>query len=73
MLVNRVNMEPRWTETETSRLESDISRFKQLATSLFREYQSSQRGNLKYLLLDHIPADIRRIGSLKVGDAGLFE
>lgn len=54
-------------------LESLIASFKDHARKLYEDFQMSGMGTLKFHLLDHIGADIRRMGALQFCDAGIYE
>jgi len=70
---HRHGEDPAWTEKEVCELERRIKEFKEVAVRVFADYQPSGMGTLKFHLLDHIGDDIRRMGGLQFGDAGLYE
>ena len=66
------NTTPR-TEERICKLEKMIIAFKKNALSLYGNYHASKLCTEKFHLLDHIPGDIRKMGDLRSGDAGLYE
>ena len=62
-----------WTRSKIETLEKMIEQFKNHATDLFGDHQRSRFRTEKFHALDHICQDIRRMGSIVSGDAGLYE
>ena len=62
-----------WTEDMICRLEKMIQLFKKNAVNLYGNHHASALCTEKFHQLDHICEDIRRMGGLKSGDAGLYE
>ena len=62
-----------WTEDRISELERKIEIFKKNALSLYGTYHASALCTEKFHQLDHICEDIRNMGGLRSGDAGLYE
>lgn len=62
-----------WNETKVIALQRQISKFKNMARELYGEFHATGLGTEKMHMLDHIPADIRRLGGLRSCDAGLYE
>ena len=60
-------------DTRIRNLEQQIRVFKKMATKLYGPFHASKLGTEKMHMLDHIPDDIRRLGSLQFNDAGLYE
>ena len=54
-------------------IKKDISEFKTLATTTLGRYQTSGFGTVKWHLLEHVPQDIRQLGSLLNCDTGFYE
>ena len=62
-----------WTSSELHRLKEDIANFKTVCKNTYANYQPSRMGTLKFHLLDHLVEDLKRLGTVDVMDAGLFE
>ena len=62
-----------WCNEKILELERMIIRFKRDAKTLYSDHQVSQLCTEKFHMLDHICEDIRRLGGIKFGDAGLYE
>lgn len=62
-----------WTEDSISTLEKKITLFKRNALNLYGTYHASKLCTEKFHQLDHICGDIRKMGGLRSGDAGLYE
>lgn len=67
------NKNNRWNEEEISRLQENIGIFMHEGVALFGSTQASNIGTVKWHMLNHVCEDIRRIGSLSLIDAGLYE
>ena len=62
-----------WSHAKIDDIERRIKRFKKDALQLYGDHHSSQLCTEKFHLLDHIGEDIRRLGGIRFGDAGLYE
>ena len=62
-----------WRESKVQQLEKRITKFKNDTRNLYAEHQASELRTEKFHALDHIADDIRRLGSLRYSDAGLYE
>ena len=73
MISARRNMPEGWKKDELESLREKIKMFKKRAVEVFKTYQSSEMGTLKFHLLDHLVDDLERVESYTVLDAGLYE
>lgn len=62
-----------WTEEMICKLERKIELFKENALCLYGKYHASKLRTEKFHQLDHICDDIRTMGGLRTGDAGIYE
>lgn len=62
-----------WTDERICKLKEMIELFKKNAVSLYGTYHASNLCTEKFHQLDHICEDIRNMGGLRSGDAGLYE
>lgn len=71
--IGRRHMAPSWTADDIEQLKEMIAVLKEEGTKLFQHHQASGMATVKWHLLDHIPADICRLGGISFSDASLFE
>ena len=62
-----------WNELKVQELDKQIKKFKEDMRNLYSQYQVSGLRTENVYALDHICDDIRRMGSLRNSDAGLYE
>lgn len=64
---------PSWTESRVRSLEKKIKSFKSNALSLYSGHHPFSLRTEKFQVLDRIGEDIRRMGGIQYGNAGLCE
>lgn len=64
---------PGWAEQELKKIEEDIKSFKTLGKESFSAYQPSEMGSLKWHMLNHLVADLKRKGGISYMESGIYE
>lgn len=67
------NIHKKWTPTDVDSLRRDLLRFKSNRVRVFKAYQKSEMGTIKFHILDHVADYIVRDGGLFSFDEGVSD